>query len=48
MLGHLMYVQEILNVAFDLLDNGVTLFNITVCGLCSLSEFLIRGSYRKS
>ena len=41
MLGHLTCVQEILNVGFDLVDNGVTVFNITVCGLCSLSELLM-------
>jgi len=41
MQGHLTCVQEMLNVGFDLLEDGVTVFNITVCGLGSLSEFLI-------
>jgi hypothetical protein len=31
MLGHLICVQEMLNVGFDLLDGGVTVFSVTVC-----------------
>jgi len=41
MLRHLLCVQEIPNVDLELLDDGVTVFNITVCRLCLLSYFLI-------
>jgi len=37
----LLCVQEILNVVLSLLDDGVTVFNVSVCGLCWLSQFLI-------
>ena len=40
-MAHL-YVQEILRVGLDLLDDGVTLFTV-VSGLCSLSLFLIEN-----
>ena len=33
-----------LNCVLDLLDEGVTLFTVSVSGLCSLSLFLIRNS----
>jgi len=37
----LLYVQEILRVGLDLLDDGVTLFTVSASGLCLLSLFLI-------
>ena len=35
-------VQEILNIGLDMLDNGVTVFSVNVCGFCSFHQFLIK------
>jgi hypothetical protein len=37
----MLYVQVILKVGLDLLDDGVILLTISVFGLFSLSQFLI-------
>ena len=37
----LLYVQELFKVGLDMLDDAVTVFSVGVCGLWSLSEFLI-------
>ena len=42
----LLYVQEILKLCLDHLDEGVTLFTVSVSGICSLSLFLIWNPQR--
>jgi len=41
-LGHLLFVQKILNIGLDMLDNGVRVFSVSVCGFCSFYQFLIK------